>query len=238
MDQSTEIQDMAGNFGFDSATGIDLPNEGSGYVLTANEKAALHDQNPAAWPYRDWFTGDSVQLAIGQNAVAVTPIQLAGAYSALANGGTVYQPHVAAQVLLPTSPVDVPLGSTDPANLIRTIEPVVRSSVPFPAGTRDPIVAGLSQVTKEGTASAAFLGFDQNAFPIVGKTGTAQVEGKADSSVFAAYAPADGPQYTVAAVLEESGFGSEAAAPVARHVFEVLSGQTQTGYSIVAPDVD
>lgn len=231
----TLIQDTAAEYGFTTPSGIDLPNEAAGYVLTAKKLRELHDKYPDAYPRGDWYTGDNVLTAIGQSMVLVTPIQLAGAYSALANGGTVYQPHVAAQVLKPSSPVDVPIGSTDPAVVVRVVAPVVQSQVNLPASTRDPIIQGLTNVTRSGTAANAFSSFNQSSFPIVGKTGTAQVSGKADTSVFASFAPADNPQWTVAAVLEESGFGSEAAAPAVRHVYELLSGQPQTPYTFVPP---
>jgi penicillin-binding protein 2 len=235
MDETNFIQDTAGLYGFDATTGIDLPNEAPGWVYTPEEKEALHETKPEAYPDpTTWYTGDNVQLAIGQNTVAVTPIQLAGAYAALSNGGDVWTPHVVARVLAPSSeprPVDSPITF----GVLRTIDPVLRSHVDLPPSTRDPIVEGLSQVTRSGTAASAFSGFDQGRFPIVGKTGTAQVNGKADTSVFASYAPADGPRYAVAAILEESGFGSEAAAPVVRHIYELLAGQDQTGYAFVAP---
>jgi penicillin-binding protein 2 len=126
----------------------------------------------------------------------------------------------------------VPIASADPANVVRVVDPVVRSHVDLPDGTRGPIVDGLTGVTRTGTAGAAFAGFNQSNFAIVGKTGTAQVNGKADTSVFASYAPANDPKYAVAAVLEESGFGADAAAPVVRHVYEYLSGAEQ---SVVKP---
>ena len=235
MDGTTDIQDTAAAFGFDAPTGIDLPNEAAGQVQTPAEKKARHDANPTAFPEGTWFTGDNVQLAIGQNVVLVTPVQLAGAYAALANGGTVYQPHVAARILRPGSKTGVTVSDPDVAEVVRTVDPVVRSQVSLPGSTRDPIVEGLSQVTRAGTAASSFQGFDQSRFSIVGKTGTAQVNGKADTSVFASYAPEGASRYAVAAVLEESGFGSSAAAPVVRHLYEVLAGQEQTGYSYVAP---
>ncbi len=188
MDGTTDIQDTATKYGFDGATGIDLPNEATGFVFTPDEKKALHVKYPQAYPNdTTWYTGDSVQLAIGQNVVGVTPVQLVGAYGALANGGTVYQPHVVAQVLKPGSPTDVPIAGTDPANVVRVVDPVVRAQVSLPDGTRGPIVDGLTGVTRNGTAATAFQGFNQSNFAIVGKTGTAQVNGKADTSIFASY---------------------------------------------------
>lgn len=231
----TLIQDTAAKYGFTTPTGIDLPNESAGYVLTAAKLKELHDKYPDAYPRGDWYTGDNVLTAIGQSMVLVTPIQLAGAYGALANGGTVYQPHVAARVLVPSSRTGVPVTDPDASEVLRTIDPVVRSTVDLPPSTRGPIVDGLSQVTKVGTAKSSFLGFDQSSFPILGKTGTAQVTEKADTSVFASYAPIDQPRYAVAAMMEESGFGSETAAPLVRHIYEYLSGQTPTPYAYVSP---
>jgi penicillin-binding protein 2 len=76
----------------------------------------------------------------------------------------------------------------------------------------------------DGTAFGAFAGFPLNRFPVAGKTGTAEVFGKQDTALFSAFAPADNPQYVVTVVMEESGFGAAAAAPVARRVLEGLAG--------------
>lgn len=224
MDGTTLIQDAATAFGFDKRTGIDLPNESAGYVLTKAEKKALSNKYPDAYPNGDWYTGDNVQLAIGQNVIVVTPLQLARAYAAFANGGTVYQPHVVWKILRPNS------TTTDPADVLRVIEPVVTGTVSLPPDVRGPIASGLEGVTSGlGTASSAFVGFDQQAFPIVGKTGTAQVDGKADTSLFASYGPALSPKWVVAAVMEESGFGAEASGEVTRRVYEVIANQALTG---------
>lgn len=224
MDGTTLIQDAANAFGFDKKTGIDLPNESSGYVLTKAEKKALHNKYPDAYPNGDWYTGDNVQLAVGQNVIVVTPIQLARAYAALANGGTVYQPHVVWKILTPNA------NPSNPADVVRVIDPVITGTVTLPPDVRGPIVSGLEGVTTGlGTAASAFVSFDLNSFPIVGKTGTAQVDGKADTSLFASYGPAASPKYVVTAVMEESGFGAEAAGEVTRRVYEVLANQTLTG---------
>jgi len=224
MDGTTLIQDSATAFGFDKKTGIDLPNESAGYVLTKAEKKALHNKYPDAYPNGDWYTGDNVQLAVGQNVVVVTPLQIARAYAAFANGGTVYQPHVVWKILKPNSTV------TNPNDVLRVIAPVVTGTVSLPSDVRGPIESGLEGVTSgAGTASSAFVGFDQTAFPVVGKTGTAQVDGIADTSLFASYGPALSPKWVVTAVMEESGFGAEASGEVSRRVYELLANQTLTG---------
>ena len=226
MDGTTYIQDTAAAFGFDQRTGIDLPNESAGYVWTAAEKKALHQKYPDAYPDGEWFTGDNVQLAVGQYVITATPIQLARAYAALANGGTVYEPHVAWRVLRAgTLP-------TQEGGILRTIDPVVTGTIALPASVRDPIVSGFSGVTSGlGTATSAFIGFDQTNFKIAGKTGTAQVDGKADTSLFASFAPLGEPRYAVAAVMEESGFGAEASGEVVRHVYEILADLPLTAVS-------
>lgn len=223
MDGSKLIQDTASAYGFDKRTGIDLPNESAGYVLTPEDKKALHAKYPESYSEGTWYTGDNVQLAVGQNVIVVTPLQLARAYAAFANGGTLYTPHVGWRILRSAN------SDVNPGGVISVIEPVVTGTVALPADVRDPILAGLSRVTTGlGTGSSAFIGFNQQAFPVVGKTGTAQVDGKADTSLFASYGPGVTPRFAVAAVMEESGFGAEAAGEVVRHVYEVLAGQTLT----------
>ena len=124
------IQDTAKDLGFAAGTGIPL-DEQKGFVLTPGEKQQLHDQNPTAYPYGDWFTGDNVQLAIGQNTVTVTPLQLANAYSTMANGGTLYSPNIA---------IKITQGGTN--DVVRTIEPRVLHQVAMPAGVPRPDHAG------------------------------------------------------------------------------------------------
>ncbi|MEI8083303.1 MAG: penicillin-binding transpeptidase domain-containing protein, partial [Actinomycetes bacterium] len=114
-------------------------------------------------------------------------------------------------------------------DVLRVVDPLVTGTVTLPSDVRGPIISGLEGVTSGvGTASSAFVTFDQRAFPIVGKTGTAQVDGKADTSLFASYGPANAPRWVVTAVMEESGFGAEAAGEVTRRIYEILANQTLT----------
>ena len=87
--------------------------------------------------------------------------------------------------------------------------------------------AGFYGVPTTGTATSAFAGWDHAAWPVAGKTGTAQVEGKADTALFVGYGgPAgEAPSYVISVVLEQAGFGGEAAAPVAKWILEPISGQ-------------
>ena len=168
-----------------------------------------------------WYAGDNVILAIGQGNMLATPLQMADSYATFSQRGTGYRPNLVLRVLKPGG------DPNDPAAVVRTIEPVVNSKFDMPAAYADPIQQGLSGVTsdKDGTATPLFEGFDQNAWPLFGKTGTAQVNGKADNSLFVGVGPTTNPQYVGVAVLEESGFGADAAGPVVRSIFEKVSGQ-------------
>jgi penicillin-binding protein 2 len=97
-------------------------------------------------------------------------------------------------------------------------------TIDMPPEVRLPIFAGLVGVTQDphGTAYGSFQGFPQG-WTVAGKTGTAQVTGKTDTALFAGFGPAESPKYVSVAVLEESGFGARAAAPVVRSIFEPLA---------------
>jgi len=104
--------------------------------------------------------------------------------------------------------------------------PSARPSAGLDPAARQAVLAGLRGAvgSGDGTAAAAFAGFPLDRVPVEGKTGTAQVIGKADTSLFVAVAPAGNPRFAVAAVVEEAGFGSAVAAPIVRRVLEVLTG--------------
>src|SRR4029077_16760494 len=166
-----------------------------------------------------WFTGDNVNLAIGQGELVTTPLQLANAYAAFANGGTVYQPRVATEV------------QTQDGIKVADVPSHVLRQVTFPPGTHDVLLNGFEGVVQSqgGTAYGTFAGFPFSRFPLAGKTGTAQVSnGKQDTSVFVGWGPTTDPRYLVTVFEEEAGFGASGAAPVARHLLEFLAGVPQT----------
>ncbi|MDQ6725482.1 MAG: penicillin-binding protein 2 [Actinomycetota bacterium] len=209
------IQDEARSLGMGDYTGIDLPFESDGRVADPAGRERLHRNNPTAFPFPEWYTGDNLNIAVGQGDTVITPLQLANAYAAFANGGTVYAPEVGEAVL------------DQNGQQIRSIDPKVVRRTELPASIRDPMLAGFKGVVSDpkGTAYGAFAGFPLDKFPVAGKTGTAQVNGKLDTSVFAAFAPADSPRYVISVVMEESGLGAIAAAPVARRVLEGVAAQ-------------
>jgi penicillin-binding protein 2 len=222
----TAIQDVAHEFGLGERTGIPLPAEAKGRISDPATRKKLHDEHPTAFPEGHWFAGDNVNLAIGQGETVVTPLQLVTAYSTFANGGTVFEPRVAARVL---DQAGTPVRDL-PANSVR--------KVALPGAVRDPVLQGLEGAVAaiDGTAHGAFAGF--NAFPIAGKTGTAQVTGKQDTAVFVGFGPANNPQYVVAVFMEEAGFGGAVAAPVARRIFDGLAGKPVTPIQLDEGKVD
>jgi penicillin-binding protein 2 len=214
-------------FGFGHPTGIELPGEAAGRVPTPEWRQQLwesYSEEDKAVSDPTWLPGDNMNMAIGQGYMLSSPLQLASAYATLANGGTTYRPQLLKAVLRPGG------DPANPADVIRTLQPEVVSQVVLAPEMLQPIIEGLQGVVESanGTAYGTFQGFDLAAFPIAGKTGTAEVDKKAESSIFASFGPVGAPRYAVAAVMEESGFGADAAAPVVRRVYEVLAGQDLT----------
>lgn len=213
-----QIQQTARDFGFGKTTGIALPFEHAGIVPDAEIKRSRHEDNPQAFPDPDWRTGDTINISIGQGDLGVTPLQLANAFTVFANGGRIYLPNVA-------------VGTADPISgeLVNEIRPRLTSRVYLPADLHAPIMDGMRGATtlrtdeRLGTAQNAFRGFPHEQWPVAGKTGTAEVLGKSDSSVFVGFGPLPQPRYLVAVLLEESGFGGEAAAPVVRRILEAVA---------------
>lgn len=211
---SVAIQETARQLGLGERTGIALAGEQHGRIPDPDSRRRLHELRPDAFPEGKWRAGDNVNLSIGQGDTVVTPLQLANAYAAFGNGGTLYEPRVAARVL------DAG-GKT-----VREVAPKALRPVPFDPNVRNPILQGLRGAVFDplGTAAGAFAGFPLATLSVAGKTGTAQVSGRQDTALFVAFAPVENPQYVVAVVMEEAGFGGSAAAPVARRILEGLAG--------------
>ena len=218
------LQQVARNFGMGRESDIDLPGEEKGLVPDANWK---WNRFSYAQTYdRRWFPGDAANLAIGQGFLQTTPLQLAVSYSAIANGGTVYRPHVLKC-----------LGQLDVSRAIDVDQACAKGIVPEKAS---PKVMGTVQapaeafafiqqslngtVTGDGTAAKPFDGFPFDKVFVAGKTGTAQMAPKQPFSWFAAMAKEGTKQIVVAALVEEGGTGSQVAAPIVRRVIERYFG--------------
>ncbi|MGQ0616559.1 MAG: penicillin-binding protein 2 [Acidimicrobiia bacterium] len=219
------IQAVADQFGFGHPTAVQLPGERTGWVPNPDNKRQRHEDLPEVFPEGEWYTGDNVNLAIGQGDMLVTPLQLANAYAAFANGGTLYSPNLLLEVRRGTTTEVVRAGATR-----------VLRQIPIAPEARAAIMDGLVGVTtaEDGTAVGAFSGFPTDRFPTAGKTGTGEVgpdaEGKArsDNALYAGIAPVADPRYVAVAILESSGFGAVAAAPVARQIFEVIADPAES----------
>ncbi|HEX2358503.1 MAG TPA: penicillin-binding protein 2 [Solirubrobacterales bacterium] len=203
-----DIQDWARSLGIGRQTGIDLPDEGAGLLPTPAWRDRLYRSEDNPYIDRPWTTGDNVNLSVGQGDLQVTPLQLATAYAAIANGGAVVTPHLGARI-------EGPGGRT-----VSRIRPPPRRRLPISDLTRGTVLEGMERAAMEpgGTSYPVFGGFP---FAVAGKTGTAERgEGAEDQSWYGAIAPAGEPRIVVVATVEGGGFGVEAAAPVAARILE------------------
>lgn len=189
------LVDWADRFGLGRATGIDLPSEAKGQVPQ---------------PLHGWSTADTQSLAIGQSQLTVTPLQIACAFAALANGGSRVHPHLVNSISSEDT-IDGPLITAAP----QPIEGLTSS-------TLESIRKGLNRVVAdpEGTAhETVYL----SSVAVAGKTGTAETGGGLpDHAWFAGYAPAEAPKAAIVVVIEHGGQGSTAAGPVARRMIEQM----------------
>lgn len=210
------IHDFMKPLGFGQLTGIDLDGERRGVLPSTAWKRAAY-RKPEM---QRWYAGETISLGIGQGYNAFTLLQLAQATATLANNGTVMKPHLVKVV-----------ESSRTGEKTLTV-PKESYRIPFKQENVDIIKRALVGVTKEGTAARAFAGAEYEA---AGKTGTAQLftlkqtekyvekqvhERLRDHALFMAFAPADHPLIAVAILVENGGFGAQAAAPIARQVFD------------------
>ena len=226
---------MARAFGFGRQTNIDLPDERSGLITDRAYKQAFWDKHKADYcagakrrpkgsylqqadsefcsdGYR-YNAGDAANFVIGQGDVLATPLQLTMAYAALVNGGTLYKPELAKGFL-----------SAD-GRTASTIAPVKVGTLPVSQTTLNYIKNALGDVVKPpGTAKGAFASFPLSQLPVGGKTGTADVNGKAPTSWFASFAPVQSSKYVTVVMVPEGGTGGTTAAPIARKIWDGIYG--------------
>jgi penicillin-binding protein 2 len=229
-DRGQPIQRWAQRFGFGEESGTDLGPESPGLLPTIAYKHQRFTRRTdrTNWQVdRLWKPGDSIQLAIGQGDLLVTPLQMARFYAAIANGGKLVTPHILMDVENPN----------------HTIVPTPAPAAPKPVPGLDPaylkvVQQGLFMGTHDplGTSYGVFGAFPEQ---IAGKTGTAQkivqlpgYTGEQDQSWWCGYGPAKDPTLVVCAVIENGGHGGTAAAPAAEKVFAKFFNvsSTQTGY--------
>jgi penicillin-binding protein 2 len=230
-----KMQKMELDWGFGKDTGIDLPAESTGTIPTRQWLYYLWKDNAHTgqnWckngaqngsyvqqiEYQDcqsgweWEPGQAAIAAIGQGYVTVTPVQLADAYVALANGGTLYSPRIG-EALVSSS-----------GQVVQKINPPVIRHLPVSGDTLSYIRSALAGVVTQGTAASAFSGFPLSQVCVAGKTGTAQNFGANATSVFASFAPCNNPKYVVIVMVPGAGYGADVAAPAVRTIWDDIYG--------------
>jgi penicillin-binding protein 2 len=203
-----QIQDWAHKYGLGQSPDIDIPNASAGLIPTPAWRNRVYRSHDNPYIDRPWNQGDNVNLAVGQGDVMVTPLQLARAYAALANGGTLVTPHLGGRIVGVN-------GKT-----VERIKPAPTRHLGISEETRNVILGGLERAAMEpgGTSYPVMGGFP---FAVAGKTGTAERgTGQEDQSWYSVVAPYNNPQIVVTVTVEHGGFGVESAAPIARSILE------------------
>lgn len=237
IDKENLLQEYSRQFGFGTATGVDLPFERDGLVPDrawfAEEQRA---ETGRVRPDGPWVGGDLMDIAVGQGAMLSTPLQLANGYAAMVNGGTVWQPRVVKEV------VDAD------GSVIDEVKQEALQRIDLDPRTVRMLKEDLQQVVnnpERGTARAAFANFGPNVEQVGGKTGTGEVIKaprveafkQADNALFVGVAPISDPQWVVSVVIERGGSGGRVAAPVARQVLQYLINGAE-GVTELAPGLD
>jgi penicillin-binding protein 2 len=227
------IQKWARRLSLGRKTGIDLPGEAEGLVPDRKWRAGIAKREldcrkrrkvPACGisDGRPWSAGDNVNLSVGQGDIQVSPLQMAVAYAAVANGGKVVRPHLGLQI------------EDNAGRVLQTIEPDAARKVDIPRAHRQAIMDGLRMAASAGgTSGDVFKDFP---LPVFGKTGTAERPPNPDQSWYVAYVPHKTRPIVVATTVEGGGFGAEAAAPATRLILsewfdvtkKVVAGTSRT----------
>ncbi len=210
------IHDWARRFGFGSPTGIDIPGERGG-----NLPDPFATPGPGGQP---WYPGTTLQFAIGQASLTVTPLQIARMVAAIGNGGYLVTP----RLVQPASALqdfhgDSPAGEIRLASYQSSLAtgPVVERIPGLSSTSLDWIREGMRLVVQHDRGTGRHVRIE--GLPIAAKTGTAEVGGgKPDHAWFAGYFPADAPRYAFTIVLEHGGSGGRAAAPLAKQLIETM----------------
>lgn len=184
-------------FGMASRTNIDLPGEAEGLIPDADWKKRTKNE--------EWYLGDTYNISIGQGDVLATPLQVAMFTAAIANGGTLFEPHLVQKII------------DRDKNILREINPKVVREKFIRSANLEMVRQGMRQTVTEGSAKSL------SDLPIeaAGKTGTAEHgESKIPHAWFTAFAPWRDPEIVVTILIEEGGEGSASAVPAAKEIIQ------------------
>lgn len=204
-------------FGLGQVTGLQEIPEAAGLVPDPDWKLTTL--------FEPWSSGDTVNMAIGQGHLLVTPLQMARLMAAIANGGTLYRPYLVERIV-----------AADGQEVGRT-QPKAMGQIPLSATHLESLRTALLNVTQspKGTATHRFAGLS---ILVAGKTGTAEAPGKdvLPHSWFVGYFPVDNPQIAMAVMVENVGEGSTVAAPLFRQLVEAYYGMSITPLPTPIPE--
>ncbi|MGA0218983.1 MAG: penicillin-binding transpeptidase domain-containing protein, partial [Ilumatobacteraceae bacterium] len=256
-DGAPVFQEEVEAFGFGADTGIELPFEYDGTVPDQELKRLYAERGVISEDEgRGFYVGDSIQMSIGQGLLSASPLQLNQGYSVLANGGLLIQPTLISAVFEPGTPDGRSGYANVYAGTVHQLSeaPIIQRDLDIDDELLEPIITGLTRVVTTGagtlgtdipyhstTGEKLFFDYPDDAIPLAGKTGTAQGKGNYpwnDSSAFTAFSLDENDPYVVTAYLEKAGYGSQAAAPVVKCAFMMLSGSIRTAPVRVSEPLD
>jgi penicillin-binding protein 2 len=205
------LQEWSAKMGIGRPTGIDLPLGEGAEGLVPSKKWTEEEEANGNEYIEPWGPGQNIQLAVGQGYLQTDPLEMAIAYAALGNDGTIVTPHLGKEV------------QDAAGRVLREIDPGPRRHVKMNPEYRRLIMDGLHDVTSGpgGTATGVFKEFP---IPVAGKTGTAERAGHGNQAWFISLAPYPNPNVVTVVTIEEGGFGAESAAPANLEILEALFG--------------
>jgi penicillin-binding protein 2 len=256
IDKENLLQEYARAFGFGTATGIDLPFERDGLIPDRDWFRAEQRENTGrVRPDGPWLGGDLMDIAVGQGAVLTTPLQMASGYSAMVNGGTLWQPRVVSEIVNSNGEII----ERNPASVIREIDMSPETVQWLRSDLRDVVNDVGGPKVRDGydyfggTAADAFEewrmdeDYGHNVALVGGKTGTGEVikdiRGdkafrEVDNAWFMGVAPINNPKYVVSIVVERGGSGGGVAAPIAVQILQYLLNGPDGVSENLAPGLD
>ena len=187
----------AEKFYLGKSLGIELPSEKCGFLPVSSWRKTK---------FKKWADGDTVNIAIGQGYLTVTPLQLASLISTVANKGKIYRPYLVSKIL------------TQDGVIVYEHKPEKISTIELHENVWNEIEKALINVVEAGTGRAAKV---QN-LTIAGKTGTAENPHGPDHAWFVCYGPVEKPKLALSIFVEHGGKGGAVAAPIAQKIFSKL----------------